>query len=409
MKFASFSDFSIHLDTLGLFSMKMGLSRMEEALARLDLTTPSMTVAHVVGTNGKGSTSGFLDALARAHGLKTGLYTSPHLVSVRERIRVQGSPLSELRWVAAANRVVGACTDLGLTYFELLTVMACVIFSEESLDLVVLEAGLGGTYDATCAVPADLAVMTPVGLDHENVLGSTLELIARDKGGALGCCPAVTGIQERVVMDIFRTASGAQPLRALEECRTAGGYVVGGHGATFSLSSDLLPSHPPYQLENAGLAVLAWSMLVQGRGWQFDAALCTQALGRARFQGRFCRHGQTLVDGAHNGMGLTALCEALERRGERFGRLVFQSMQDKVLDPVLLKRLAALADEVVVPGLPGVERASAPETLASRFFPCARTSADLQTALECPGSVLICGSLYLVGAYYGLHPEYFDL
>lgn len=408
MTFPSFTHFQAHLDSLGLFSMRLGLERMHEALTRLDLVRPQAVVAHVVGTNGKGSTSGFLESLARAHGLKTGLYTSPHLVSVRERIRVDGHMLSEERWTWAANAVMARCADVGLTYFELLTVMAVHMFGQEGLDLVVLEAGLGGTHDATCAVAADLAVLTPVGMDHEQILGPTLAAIARDKAGALGRCPAVIGLQYPQVLDILLQAGAEQPLACLADCRVGAGFLVPTESAPVLLTSAQLPGHPPYQLENAALALLAWRELARLRGWKFDAALCTQTLGQARFAGRYRQHGRVLVDGAHNSMGLAALCEALEGTGERFERLVFQSMRDKTLDPGILARLRALANDVVIPPLPGLERSWDPAGLASRFDPAARVAAGLAEALGQRGSVLVCGSLYLVAAYYELYPEHLE-
>jgi dihydrofolate synthase/folylpolyglutamate synthase len=406
MTFQSFAQFEAYLHGLGLFSMRLGLARMHEALGRLGLGSPTCAVAHVVGTNGKGSTSGFLEALGRAHGLRTGLYTSPHLVGVRERIRLHGRMLPEERWLEAANAVMDACTDVGLTYFELLTVMALWIFARQGLDLVVLEAGLGGTHDATCAVHADLAVMTPVGLDHEQVLGPTLAHIARDKAGALGRCPAVTGLQDPEVLDVFRAACAGQPLGSLEDCRAGEGFLITAAPSPLPLVQAMLPGHPPYQLANAGLALLAWSRLARARGWQFDASLCTQALGRTHFSGRFRRHGDVLVDGAHNPMGLAALCDALE--GRRFDRLVYQAMRDKAQDRAVLDRLLRLADEVVVPALPGLDRAWDAPGLAALLGRGARVAPDLASALAGGGRVLVCGSLYLAGEYYALHPEHLE-
>lgn len=402
MTFATFAEFEAHLDGLGLFSMQLGLSRMHAALGLMGLERLPGTVVHVVGTNGKGSTSGFLEALARAHGLATGLYNSPHLVSVRERIRVGGRMLSEDEWLQAANAVMDRCAGVGLTYFELLTVMAMHIFALAKLDLIVLEAGLGGTHDATCAVPADLAVLTPVGLDHERILGPALVDIARDKAGALGRCAAVTGAQAPEALAILRQAGSKWPFVELSACRVPEGFRFPARNMLLTPAS--LPAHPSYQLANAALAILAWSQLAEARGWQFDASLCTQVLGRTRFSGRFCRHGRILVDGAHNPMGLSALCDDLELSGEHFDLLVFQAMRDKTLEPAILRRLQALADRIVIPALP-LERAFESRELAARFGSGATTAQDLKTALAGEGTVLLCGSLYLVGAYYELHPE----
>lgn len=403
MKFSSFGQFMAYLDSLGLFSMRLGLNRVHQALDRMELARPKGAVVHVVGTNGKGSTSGFLAALGLAHGLHVGLYTSPHLVSVRERIRVNGQLLSEERWVDAANAVMEQCADVGLTYFELITVMALYLFRAEALDLIVLEAGLGGTHDATCAVFSDLVVMTPVGLDHEHIFGPTLFDVARDKSGALGHCPAVIGMQDGEVRHLFEQASEGQPFWNLEDFWGPEGFAVD-PGAV--VSAETLPDHPFYQVENAALALLVWNRLAGMRGWLSDLALCTLILARTHFPGRFCRHGRFLVDGGHNAMGLTALCEALEQKGEHFDRLIFQSMRDKVLPSDLLCRLGLLADEIVVPALPELERASDPAELARRFGSRATTAGSLAEALQTDGTALVCGSLYLVGAYYALHPEH---
>lgn len=410
MNLTSFAEFETYLASLGLFSMRLDLGRMHEALARLGLARPRSMVVHVVGTNGKGSTAGFLDALARAHGLRCGLYTSPHLVSVRERIRINGCLLSQDQWCLAANRVLAVCLDVGLTYFELLTVLALELFARENLDLIVLEAGLGGTHDATCAVSADLTIMTPVGLDHEAVLGPTLLDIARDKSGALGRCPAVIGRQEPDVRSLFRAASAGQPFWDLADYQDSASFLLstvsGREEERVTLGEEFFQNHPGYQVGNAGLALLAWSVLATSRGWPFETCLCTETLARTRFAGRFCRHGRIVVDGAHNNMGLAALCTALENEGAHFSVLVFQSMQDKVLDTSLLIRLAALADEVRIPAMPGLARASNPKVLARRFEPVANPVSDLGAALSGSGRILVCGSLYLVGDVYALHPEF---
>lgn len=385
--------------------MQLGLERMDQALARLRLTRPKATVVHVVGTNGKGSTSGFLEALARAHGLRTGLYTSPHLVQVRERIRINGRMLPERNWVEAANAVLSVC-DMGLTYFEVLTVMAIYLFEQAGLDLIILEAGLGGTHDATRAVSADLTIITPVGMDHEQVLGPTLADIARDKAGALGRCPAISAMQDPLVMDILVQSRRGEPLESLETFHKDLFFYF--PGLQLSITPDILDSHPLYQVPNAALAVLAWSTLCQLHGWQFQGDLCTKILGQTRFPGRFIRHGQVLVDGAHNNMGLQALCATLESRGEHFDMLIFQAMKDKILDQTLLDRLARLVDNVLVPDLPHLERACQAKDLAARFGTKGQPAPSLASALDGPGSILLCGSLYLVGEYYALHPEHFD-
>ncbi|NMC50311.1 MAG: bifunctional folylpolyglutamate synthase/dihydrofolate synthase, partial [Desulfovibrio sp.] len=185
--------------------MDMGLGRMHRALAALGLTRLPHVCVQVLGTNGKGSTATLLTALCSAHGLGVGLFTSPHFLSVRERIRyyrggmpgypqTPGAPLHdgllpETDWLDAARECLAATTDFGpsgqLTYFELLTVMAARLFTTRGADVAVYEAGLGGSHDATTALSRGMAVFTPMGMDHAGVLGPTIGHIARDKAGAI--------------------------------------------------------------------------------------------------------------------------------------------------------------------------------------------------------------------------------
>lgn len=181
--FGNFNDIQKHLDSLGLFHMDMGLSRVRRAMAALGLTRPPFRVVQILGTNGKGSTAAFLASLCTAHGCKTGLYTSPHFVSPEERIRIDGTPWPGARWPEPANAVMAAAPDL--TYFEFLTVLALLVFAREKAEVAILEAGLGGRYDATTAVDADMLCFTPMAMDHKDVLGPTLTHIATDKAGAV--------------------------------------------------------------------------------------------------------------------------------------------------------------------------------------------------------------------------------
>ncbi|MEG6501714.1 bifunctional folylpolyglutamate synthase/ dihydrofolate synthase, partial [Desulfovibrio sp. 1214_IL3152] len=140
--FSDFSQIQRHLDGLGLFHMDMGLDRMRRALSHLGLDRPPFVTVQILGTNGKGSTAAFLSSLCRAHGLRTGLYTSPHFVSPTERIRIDDRPWSQNLWPAQADKIMNAVPEL--TYFEFLTVLALLAFRQEQLDVAVLEAGLGG-------------------------------------------------------------------------------------------------------------------------------------------------------------------------------------------------------------------------------------------------------------------------
>ncbi|MCL2122813.1 MAG: Mur ligase family protein, partial [Desulfovibrionaceae bacterium] len=191
MNTTSYQELLAQLDALGMFHMDRRLDRMERGLRALDLRSPPYGVAQILGTNGKGSTSSFLASLGKAHGIKTGLFTSPHMISPRERIRINGKTLSEERWAECARRVLPAVP--GITYFECICLTAALAFAEEGVQLAVMEAGLGGRFDATSALPANLTCFTSIGYDHTDVLGNSLQDITRDKAAAIRKnIPAIT-------------------------------------------------------------------------------------------------------------------------------------------------------------------------------------------------------------------------
>ncbi len=203
-RFNNFQSFEQYLSSLGQFRMDLGLDRMKNAIMSSMGFTRRPPIIQIVGTNGKGSTACFLEALIRHHGLKTGLYTSPHLISMKERIRINYSTLSDNSWLESANDLFAICHENRLTYFEVLTLMAVHIFEKNSVDVIILEAGLGGRYDATTAFSTAFNVFTPLGLDHTGILGSSIEEIARDKSMAMKGSPAVVSKQDKKVMEILK-------------------------------------------------------------------------------------------------------------------------------------------------------------------------------------------------------------
>ena len=210
--FRSFEEVLSFLDGLGMFHMDFGLDRMYRAIKALRLE-PGLDgwqpyIVQIVGTNGKGSTSTFLASIGCAHGLKTGLYTSPHFVTPRERVRIDGKILTEEVWTDLAGTVHAAAPDL--TYFEFVTVLGLLAFKQAGVDLVVMEAGLGGMHDATTAMAADMTCFAPIDLDHTRILGPTLTHIATDKAGAIRSGKlALTGQQADEVMAVLRREAQA--------------------------------------------------------------------------------------------------------------------------------------------------------------------------------------------------------
>lgn len=401
MKFINFAEFSSYLDNLGLFHMDLSLSRMEyfvEKWAGKD----AFPVIHVVGTNGKGSTSAYLTAIAEQYGLKVGTFTSPHFVSPRERITINSSMLSEEEWCELANQVMEIAPDAGFTYFELLTCMGLTAFKNNKVDLAVMEAGLGGRYDATNTVEPDLTVFTPIGLDHEKVLGATIDLIAADKADAMRPQgTAVTAVQEKEVMAVLEA-------RARElDCSLHGADDM---ASVSGIEPELAGEH---QQENAHLAVCVWRLFCRKSGLEFDEEKVRAGVKNGFIAGRLqtVHAGRTyILDGAHNVHAFAALERELEKRELKPDAIIFSCMKDKNLAPIR-KTLSRLTDgPITACGIPGNERAFPYAELARVLGKQAQPAADIEAALSMLSAgdktVLICGSLYLLAAFYTRFPEF---
>ena len=430
--FHSYEDVLRHLDSLGMFHMDMGLGRMERSLRELGLTKFRCPAVQVVGTNGKGSTSVFLQSIAMAHGMNVGLYTSPHFVWPEERIQLNHTMLPRRVWPALADSAVEVEKDL--TYFELLTVMAAEAFQTSESDLMIFEAGLGGRYDATTSLPVDMVCFAPIGMDHMNVLGDTLAAIADDKSDALraGVSLAVSAPQQEEARSIL--LSKAEKLGIpLCSCPTPKGCdgTRAGKALWVCLPDDLkacsvLPDdvtlglRGAHQRMNAQTAVLAWVMLCQRFHWKTDAHTIALGLSRAFIPGRLQfapageGHPAMWLDGAHNPHGMTALLTAVEgmSENERPGAVVFSCLADKQPEKLtaLVKKLAG-DKPLFVPAIQDNPRAASPETLAALLGDNAVALPDLKEALAAAEKaaggrpVLVCGSLYLLSELFSLWPS----
>ncbi len=420
--------FDRYLDGLGQFRMQLGMERMDACLRTLCGGAPPFPMARVVGTNGKGMTAWLLARLAAAHGLKVGLYTSPHFVSPRERVMfLHGNEVrmpDDAQWVELANTVyaagpavlVDAVCDAprglsGLTYFEFLTCMAVEHFTRCKVDLAVMEAGLGARYDATAVLRADIVCITRIGLDHEHILGRGLRAIAGEKGHALrqGARLAVTTEQRPEVLEVLERAS-----------REGGTPLVPASGALPLDPAEHMRLPGAHQARNGALALAAWRTLAQWRGMRLDLERCKEVLARAALPGRVQAvpaleglHPPLLLDGAHNEDSLAALEAALQELGLRPASCIAALMADKDLEK-LAPVIARMTDGAVfLPRLEHVPRAALPETLAPLVGERARVASSLAEALEMARlahpvgntPVLMCGSLYLLGEFFKLRPE----
>ena len=416
-EFKDFASVAAHLGGLGFFYWDLSLERIGRTLHWLEDLVPAMThrpaAAHVVGTNGKGSTATFLAALGQAQGLSAGLYTSPHFLSVRERILVDGKPLSEEEWVVCANFVRQAGGE-SLTYFEFVTALAAVAFARAKVDLAVWEAGLGARSDAVTAVPADVVLFTPIGLDHENILGEGLAAIAQDKADALvagrGIKAAITAGQESIVRDALQSAAKRLgcPLLAPAE------IIAWPEGARLGLTG-------AHQQSNAHLALSGWTWLAKYFGLADTEAGHLAGLRQAFIPGRLqfiapdpARGLPALIlDGAHNAHGLRALHAALRQMGISPGAVIFSALADKDMRAAGIVLSELTLGPIFVPPVQDNPRAAKPSELVAMLGPRAISAPDIQSALALAAAatsdlILVCGSLYLLGEFYTLHPEYLE-
>ena len=393
---------------------KLGLERIRAVLYALGNPQDRLSIVHVAGTNGKGSTCAMIESGFRAAGLRTGLYTSPHLAEPTERIRIDGRTVSAERFAAAFNRVHAVverllareAIDLHTTYFETVTAMAFLIFAEEAVDRVVLEVGLGGRLDATNVVRPALAVITPVDFDHEAYLGRGIESIATEKAGILKPgVPAVFARQRAEaadVLDLRAAELGIPVMRAAES--PIENTSLDPRGSRFELPGETAlsircPLAGEHQVENAVTAALA--LLACG----VDRRAIETGIAAAEWPGRleYVRERPAIIlDGAHNPAAARALAAYITRfyAGARL-RLIFGIMRDKAAAEIAAI-LFPLASQVIVTA-PRQSRALAPESMRTvTDHPNLHFAPTLEAALRAiedanPEDVIfITGSLFLV-------------
>jgi dihydrofolate synthase/folylpolyglutamate synthase len=373
------------------------LERLREALAERGNPQHDFPSILVVGTNGKGSTAAMLEAVLRAHDLRTALFTSPHLVRVEERIRVNGAPIDG----SVFRQHLGRFDDSpDLTYFETLTAAAFGIFSELKIDIAVLEAGMGGSWDATRLADSTVAGLTNVGSDHAGWLGTERSQVARDKGRALAAADhAIIGSGVDASLLPSLAAPHARHAQALVRCEETGdGRVrVAWNGAHIDVRFPLAGS---FQLANLELAMaLAIEAHHAGLMPTVEAARVRSALENVKWPGRLSDHRvngrRVVMDCAHNLEAAQALAGHLGRLDRRYN-LLFSCLDDKPVE-AMARVLAPQVGDVVVCRLDD-ERAMSAERLAAAF-PGAEIAADPQSALErLADPVLAAGSIRLVGA-----------
>jgi len=389
------------LYSLQRFGIKLGLENIRRLIAELDVDLVNARVIHVAGTNGKGSVCAMIDSICRAQKYRTGLFISPHLVTFRERICIDGEMISENEVAAGLTNIRKLVADWEPhpTFFEIATALALKYFTEAKTNIVILETGLGGRLDATNAVQSNVAVITPIALDHEQWLGDSLEKIANEKAGIIKAqTPVVSGPQlpeaERVIRG--RATECEAPLQFVTE--------------TYDKSPIALRGE--HQKLNAAIAIAAIKALkldrlkrssLAGQGIDIDSAI-GRGLATVDWPGRFqCWDKRTVIDGAHNPAAARILTQSWrETFGTERATLILAILADKDLRGIC-EALAPIADSVLLPKIRS-ERAADPSELAKVLVDLGCKSetfssfADaLGKARERSAPILITGSLHFAG------------
>ncbi|MGW2094979.1 bifunctional folylpolyglutamate synthase/dihydrofolate synthase [Promicromonospora sukumoe] len=419
------------------FDIDPTMARVERVLELLGDPHRAYRTVHITGTNGKSSTARMTERLVREHGLRTGRFTSPHLTSVTERIAVDGEPLTPERFVevfedvapyiGVADRESEEQGGPRLSFFEVLTVMAFAAFADAPVDVAIIEVGMGGTWDSTNVVDGEVAVITPVAMDHERWLGSTIEEIATEKSGIIKK-GAVAVIAEQTDAALEPILARAQSLNAhliregidlevVDRRIAVGGQLLDLRTPAGVYTEIFLPLHGAHQAHNALLALAATEALLSG-GRALGAEIVEAAFADVDAPGRLevVRSSPTvLVDVAHNPAGAEAMVDAL---GESFNLervvAVVAVMADKDSEGFLSVLEPVIAEIVVTRN--SSDRSADPEDLAEvarevfgedrvhvagRLDEALQIAADLAEADELAGAaagtgVLVTGSVVTV-------------
>lgn len=390
------------------------LDRMSQALSLFDHPEKKIRSFHIAGTNGKGSTAAMLHRILVRAGYRTALYTSPHLVSFTERIRIGDQEIARDEVVALAEEITArtAEADVPLTFFEFITVLAFVYFARQRAEVAVVEVGLGGRLDATNLVDPVICAITTISKDHEAYLGSDLISIAREKGGIIKPgIPVVCGALSKEVSQLFKK---------LAEDQGSPSYFLGSE-FSFSLKNQglfdytgikqyfpalVLALRGRHQRANAAVAIAALELTTAT--FPVTEMAIREGLRTVVWPGRFeviCEDPTVIIDGAHNGEGVEALAEAIEefRHGKKV-KLLFASMEDKDWQ-LMLDALVTVADEMVLTRV-DMGRSADPHQLSKhlaltvphRVIEDSRTALyTLLTAAQPDEIIVVAGSLYLLG------------
>jgi dihydrofolate synthase/folylpolyglutamate synthase len=383
-----------YIENLQFFGIKLGLEQVRELFERADIDCSRLKFIHIAGSNGKGSTGAMIMSGLREAGVKTGFYTSPHLITVRERFRVNGKAVSATGFISALSALkphietmkkAGRCP----TYFEVTTALAALIFIRSDVEFAIWETGMGGRFDATNIVNPECSVITGISSEHSGYLGDTVEKIAFEKAGIIKSgIPVFCGGMSTSCREVFieeaekRSSSVTFVDKTLDPPKNMKGHFQG---------------------FNAALAYKALTFICSKYGFSEEKAL--EGLSHARWPGRMETLADgTIIDGAHNSDGVSALNRHISSstRKKKF-TVIFGCFADKDY-PDMLKELGKTATEFIFVPISSTRKYVPPEKLKDtamklRGISSCRTANSLKEALREASfqNKIITGSLYLAG------------
>jgi dihydrofolate synthase / folylpolyglutamate synthase len=393
---------------------KFGLERTEAILTRLGSPHKKLSAIHVAGTNGKGSVVATAESLLSAPGRKIGRYTSPHLIDFRERITVSSEPIPEEAVLEFLEKWIPAAEEMGATFFELTTALAFDWFARQEVDIAVIETGLGGRLDSTNVLRPRVATVTSIGLDHTDLLGDTLEAIAREKAGIFKKgVPAVIGEASPAIRSLLATRAkeaGADPVIVIDDEYRISDVDVSETGTSFALAKRsghqtvITPLIGAFQARNTAIAIATVGVL--GRKYRPTRAQISSKLTQLFLPGRYQRYGKFIFDVAHNPDGARTVAESIRAlRPPRPRTALVAVLADKDWQGII-RALAPAVDRFVftnAPSAPAERRwdpSQAQAFAASQGFE-SQLEPDLDAALlraqKGAETVLVTGSFHTVG------------
>lgn len=398
-------DTAKYIDSLDMFSIRLGLDAVKTLMKKAGNPEKQLRFIHLAGTNGKGSTGAMLERSFRQAGFSTGFYTSPHLIDIRERFRINGKAVSVEKFNFLGQELVSEAADGKYSYFEFATVLAMKIFADAQVDVVIWETGLGGRLDATNAVNSEASIITNIALDHQKHLGNTLESVAMEKSRIIkpgkpffhGVLPPEA---EKVIYSWAKEIDSPifPPRESVPEVSGFDGICQ-----LFNYDNRQIALALPGKMQRENFRIVYEVLSYFAEKWNFSLEKALSGLKFVNWPARFQHIGKVIIDGGHNPDGVRALTEAVTERypDEKF-LIVYAAFGDKHA-PECLKYLEKIAGSFIftVPGADGRAAYSPDELTGFTEKPAVIENdpalAVKQAVAQNRCRVIISGSLYLAG------------